>query len=164
MIKEFAKTRKRNKNGTFAIPLIHSGFNKKEYKKNYNKIHSKKRVKEAVEWGRKNKDRRKIIRKRWVKNNREKVNFLKRMYMYRRKQTIKGAGIYPSLERIKRLYEDFLNLCAYCGLNKADTIDHIIPLTKGGTNGIENLLPACRSCNSQKRDKLLVEWKPEIYA
>src|SRR3990167_8250258 len=103
MIKEFAKTRKRNKNGTFAIPLIHSGFNKKEYKKNYNKIHSKKRVKEAVEWGRKNKDRRKIIRKRWVKNNREKVNFLKRMYMYRRKQTIKGAGIYPSLERIKRL-------------------------------------------------------------
>lgn len=41
-------------------------------------------------------------------------------------------------------------LCTYCG-SPADSIDHIIPVTKGGTSDRENLTPACRSCNSKKR-------------
>ena len=48
--------------------------------------------------------------------------------------------------------------CSYC-LNLADTIDHIIPLTKSGTNFEDNLTPACRSCNSSKANKLISEWK-----
>lgn len=33
------------------------------------------------------------------------------------------------------------------------TIDHVIPLSKGGTNWPANLRPACRPCNSGKRDR-----------
>lgn len=40
-------------------------------------------------------------------------------------------------------------LCTYCG-KPADTIDHIVPIAKGGTGDIDNLTPACRSCNSKK--------------
>lgn len=47
--------------------------------------------------------------------------------------------------------------CAYCG-DCANTVDHIIPLSRGGTNDPENLTPACKSCNSSKRDKLVHEW------
>jgi 5-methylcytosine-specific restriction endonuclease McrA len=46
-----------------------------------------------------------------------------------------------------------------CWLKLADckiegtTIDHVIPLSKGGTNWPANLRPACKSCNSRKHNK-----------
>ena len=38
-----------------------------------------------------------------------------------------------------------------CGA-PADTIDHKIPLSRGGTNDLENLQPMCGECNRRKRD------------
>jgi 5-methylcytosine-specific restriction endonuclease McrA len=49
--------------------------------------------------------------------------------------------------------------CAYCGSTTKICIDHVVPLSRGGTNGIGNYLPACLSCNSSKKDKTLMEWK-----
>jgi len=40
--------------------------------------------------------------------------------------------------------------CAYCGSKVLIEIDHRTPLTRGGSNLIENLLPACRRCNRRK--------------
>lgn len=52
-------------------------------------------------------------------------------------------------------------ICHYCrrkfpvaGL----TMDHLIPLSRGGTSDKENLVPACKECNNQKRDLLPAEW------
>jgi 5-methylcytosine-specific restriction endonuclease McrA len=42
------------------------------------------------------------------------------------------------------------NRCAYCGHKVKLTKDHVIPLTKGGTNNISNIVPACMDCNRQK--------------
>ena len=36
----------------------------------------------------------------------------------------------------------------------ADTCDHVIPKARGGTDDLANLVPACRACNSAKRDRL----------
>ena len=48
--------------------------------------------------------------------------------------------------------------CAYCGkeftLFDRETKDHVIPISKGGDNTKENIVPACRSCNSKKKDKI----------
>ena len=44
--------------------------------------------------------------------------------------------------------------CANCGKEKKLTVDHIIPLSKGGTNYISNIQPLCLSCNSAKRDRI----------
>lgn len=38
-------------------------------------------------------------------------------------------------------------------------IEHITPMSRGGSHEMHNLLPACRSCNSQKRDKTLEEYR-----
>ncbi|HAY43945.1 MAG TPA: HNH endonuclease [Micrococcaceae bacterium] len=46
--------------------------------------------------------------------------------------------------------------CAYCGKN-ANTIDHVIPRSRGGQNTWENLVAACLSCNSRKADKMLAQ-------
>lgn len=40
--------------------------------------------------------------------------------------------------------------CFYCGKNEKMTIDHFIPLSKGGSNYITNIVPACKSCNTAK--------------
>lgn len=47
-------------------------------------------------------------------------------------------------------------VCAYCG-KRADTIDHVMPRSRGGTHSWENCVAACRGCNSRKADRLLSE-------
>ncbi len=45
--------------------------------------------------------------------------------------------------------------CAYCWTKPERlTIDHVMPISKGGSSYIENILPACRSCNCSMRDSL----------
>jgi 5-methylcytosine-specific restriction endonuclease McrA len=48
--------------------------------------------------------------------------------------------------------------CFYCGMPGGE-VDHVIPLTKGGTHSIGNLVSACRSCNSSKNNLFITEWR-----
>jgi hypothetical protein len=41
-------------------------------------------------------------------------------------------------------------MCSYCKQEPATEIDHIVPISKGGTNDRDNLTPACRKCNTRK--------------
>jgi hypothetical protein len=52
-------------------------------------------------------------------------------------------------------------LCEYCHASEkwqyvTFTVDHVIPLNKGGVNSIENFALACFHCNRQKSDKVIV--------
>jgi 5-methylcytosine-specific restriction endonuclease McrA len=47
-------------------------------------------------------------------------------------------------------------LCAYCG-TKADTIDHVIPRSRGGLHAWENCVASCNKCNHRKADRLVEE-------
>ena len=58
----------------------------------------------------------------------------------------------------ERLVERYNGLCAYCSVRPATDQDHVIPLSRGGRHTVGNVLPACRSCNSSKNDRLLIEW------
>jgi 5-methylcytosine-specific restriction endonuclease McrA len=49
--------------------------------------------------------------------------------------------------------------CLYCGKATSGTIDHIIPLSRGGAHKIGNLVASCLTCNLQKGTKFLSEWK-----
>jgi hypothetical protein len=48
--------------------------------------------------------------------------------------------------------------CWYDG-SEAHTVDHVIPTKRGGTELIENLVPACERCNFQKRDLTVEEYR-----
>lgn len=53
----------------------------------------------------------------------------------------------------RRIYDSQNGLCAYCGQHrniKYMTVDHIIPLSKGGTDSLDNLQCTCKKCNGLK--------------
>jgi 5-methylcytosine-specific restriction endonuclease McrA len=43
--------------------------------------------------------------------------------------------------------------CQYCG-ERAENVDHVVPRSRGGLHVWENVVAACRRCNSQKEDRL----------
>lgn len=47
--------------------------------------------------------------------------------------------------------------CAYCGRG-ADTLDHVLPVVRGGMTVRSNLIPACRPCNLAKGHSDVLEW------
>lgn len=47
-------------------------------------------------------------------------------------------------------------MCAYCG-TKADTIDHVVPRSRGGQHIWENCVASCTRCNHRKADSLIEE-------
>jgi hypothetical protein len=49
-------------------------------------------------------------------------------------------------------------LCFYCG-EEANSVDHFIPLTSGGKDEIDNLVPACKSCNNSKKHHSIEQWR-----
>ncbi|MFZ9922668.1 MAG: HNH endonuclease [Candidatus Nanopelagicaceae bacterium] len=79
-----------------------------------------------------------------------------------RERQAPGMNLYE-IGLLRKKWKDEGRSCTYCA-GQFDTVDHIIPLTRGGDNMITNLTPACRSCNSSKSSKLLSEWKPDLYA
>uniref|UniRef100_A0A6M3IY00 Putative homing endonuclease n=1 Tax=viral metagenome TaxID=1070528 RepID=A0A6M3IY00_9ZZZZ len=61
-----------------------------------------------------------------------------------------GAVGFHILEDWNNLKVEFDNRCAFCRKKTKLTKDHIIPLSEGGTDWIENIQPLCKSCNSKK--------------
>ena len=51
--------------------------------------------------------------------------------------------------------EKYNNSCAYCGISGKLEKDHIVPISRGGEDKIDNIVPACPSCNRKKYNKLL---------
>lgn len=63
------------------------------------------------------------------------------------------------------VYEKYNGYCAICGqpLNKEEmTISHDLPLSKGGTNGKDNLILACWTCNHMKNNFPMSEFLDKI--
>ncbi len=53
-------------------------------------------------------------------------------------------------------------ICYYCGRKfrpKELTMDHLIPVVRGGKSVHSNLVPACKDCNSKKKYLLPAEWE-----
>ena len=52
-------------------------------------------------------------------------------------------------------------LCHYCGKRFAPqmlTMDHVVPLSRGGKSVKGNVVPCCKACNTAKKTKLPMEW------
>jgi 5-methylcytosine-specific restriction enzyme A len=58
-----------------------------------------------------------------------------------------------------RLSQGYCHYCTqFVGCQNL-TLDHMMPITCGGDNSVENVVPVCRSCNSRKGTMGLEQWK-----
>ena len=98
------------------------------------------------------KDKRSAEFKNWRLENPEKD----KDRSHRRRARLRNAKTFSVTSKEIKLL--LLKPCFYCG-NKSSQIDHIVPLSRGGTHGIGNLIQACAPCNHSKKDKLIMEWR-----
>jgi 5-methylcytosine-specific restriction endonuclease McrA len=98
--------------------------------------------------------------KEWRRRNPEKARASLRASFHKRRSQI-AADSFTAAEWLA-LASLFDSQCAYCGRKAFLTVDHRMPLSRGGRNLIENVLPCCKSCNSRKHDKAEVEFRAQL--
>ncbi len=68
--------------------------------------------------------------------------------------TMKMGSLYDD----ERLKMTATQACYYCGDSKHLCVDHLIPKMRGGSDASDNLIWACRRCNSSKGGRDMLEW------
>lgn len=108
-------------------------------------------------WYQNNKEKHLNDIKLWRRKNKDKATIIINNYRARK---AKAGGTFTKEDIDKKLsYQN--NLCWWCDkeMNKKYSIDHIIPLSRGGSNYPDNIVICCISCNASKGNKLPNEWK-----
>lgn len=79
----------------------------------------------------------------------------------RRSREIAAPGSFTTREW-QALVETYGHRCAYCGADGVLVADHRVSLSRGGTNWIENILPACGRCNNRKYTQTEDEFRERL--
>jgi len=108
----------------------------------------------VVKWRKEHQDAIKVIDKRYRENNMDKV--LTRNGN-RRATLALALGTYANEEWVELKYS-YLGICPYCGekIVGATHRDHVVPISRGGSNSIDNIVPCCAPCNYKKNDRPLI--------
>jgi 5-methylcytosine-specific restriction endonuclease McrA len=181
-LSEFRK-RKRSKDGfASCCKKCAQRYDKSYYKENKEKVRIKNAKyqhenrerlnKKSKAWREKNKDyfsnyfrnvteeRKSYVRekvKQWSKNNPDK----KRAKAQKRRAAKAGNGGSFTAEEWKALKKECGGVCLCCGKKKKLTVDHVIPVSKGGTSYISNIQPLCQSCNASKGNRSSTDYRPK---
>jgi len=99
---------------------------------------------------RKKGESKQIYHKRYCKNHPDIIAHLKAR-RYAKEKNAEGSH---TLQEWNDLKDSCGNMCVFCGSDEKLTKDHIIPLSKGGSDYIENIQPLCKSCNSKKHNNI----------
>ncbi len=89
-----------------------------------------------------------------VTQNKDYVSWLKNRH-YLRKKNAKGLHTFSEWELLRKQYGF---ICPSCRRKEPEiklTEDHVIPLSKGGSDFIENIQPLCLYCNIKKHTKVI---------
>ncbi len=135
--------------------------NNKQYHKNTVKTWQTKNKSRVIE----NKKRFKLdnpnYEKNWKRNNPDKI----REHKHKRRLLMGVSENNFTSEDIKWLFIDQEGYCAYCNCDLDESgyhIDHVIPISRGGSNSRSNIALACPTCNLRKNSKTAEEFVSNV--
>lgn len=82
-----------------------------------------------------------------------------KIHKYRRRSWIEQSQTSHTQQEWDALCAHYEQRCLRCGQVKPLTEDHVTPLSRGGSNAIENIQPLCLDCNRWKRDQT-IDYRP----
>lgn len=97
-------------------------------------------------WYEKNKARRAEYARNYYQTHREEVDAKKE----RRRKLIMATGGQFNREQFAAMCVRFGNICLSCKKKTRLEVDHIVPLSQGGTHDESNIQPLCHACNVRK--------------
>lgn len=121
----------------------------REKRKKYREQNREKFLEIEKKSRKKNRENRRDYNKRWAIENK----LARKSHKQNRRARYKQANGKLHRESIKARFEYYGNKCYYCSATNDLTIEHRIPLSRGGTNWPSNIVPACGLCNSKKGTK-----------
>lgn len=131
----------------------------REQKRRFYQNHKAEILKKQRAYTARNRERIRLRNALWKKKNPGRAREIQNRYDRRRRASIAGVLCTLTREQWEGLLCVFGNSCAYCGREGLRLEqEHVIPLSRGGHTTADNIVPACRSCNASKGDKLLGEW------
>ena len=129
-------------------------------------------IKHVAKWQTDNPERKRANSRKWVANNYEShkegnKRFLEKNPDYNKHYKLKRRALEKENmsfvitdKEYRKIYE---SPCFYCGATERIEADHIIPVSRGGATSVGNLISACRSCNAQKSNMFITEWRYRKY-
>lgn len=131
-----------------------------EFAERYRSTHRAERLKASRLYSIQNKERLAEKQRRYRRAN----PHIHSNQKHRRRAKELSATVEDCSPRIKELRQ--ATTCHWCsksfGKDRVFSVDHVIPLSRGGQHRGNNLVASCRSCNSRKHDKLPNEWLREV--
>ena len=91
-----------------------------------------------------------------ISKNIDHIRLQKRIHQTKRRSFKKEASGTFTIGEWKLLKKQYGYRCPLCGKKEPEitlTIDHVIPISKGGSNWIENIQPLCSFCNAKKHTR-----------
>lgn len=131
-----------------------------EKNRRWNEANKEKVAQAASRWVAQNPEKARANAREWQARNPEKMKAARRLQSVRRRALNRGAAGSFTVIEWNNLCVHYGNKCLSCGaIDKPLTIDHVVPLAKGGSNSIENIQPLCQHCNNVKRTKV-IDYRP----
>jgi 5-methylcytosine-specific restriction endonuclease McrA len=109
---------------------------------------------EKARWRKENPEKAKANSARYRKKNKSVIDKRRR----ERRALIAQGEYSPCDHQRAEILKSNWGLCSYCNTRKATDLDHLVPLAAGGLDRVENLVPACDTCNGSKGNRTLIVW------
>lgn len=139
-------------------------LNNSHYHRHKDELSAKRREYDRNEWHNNPKTRERKNRQKlrmYYENPTHRARHLTnaKINVHKRRALVRGLGTHFTLQEWRDLCEHYGNHCLKCGATGPLVPDHVIPLSRGGSNTIDNIQPLCSDCNARKHAHT-VDYRP----
>ena len=119
----------------------------------WNAANKEKKAATGAAWYEANKEKKAAASAAWGAANLEKA--AASQHRRRARLALNGVNLVTAAETAAIIAQP----CMACDAPAPSTVEHLVPVNRGGAHTIGNLAPLCQPCNSSKNDMLWIEWK-----